>query len=102
MRTWPTKDPEEVLDYGFNWTPRNIGEDLITATTAQVIAGDVVVDDHSVGVVVDPETPCKAGQGTVTVLSGGTTGTQCQVKLHAITSSGRELEETLKIKIKDR
>lgn len=98
MRDWPPKDPDEVLDYGFNWTPRNIGDDVIVNTTANVVVGDVVKDDHYVGLV----DKAKPGQGTITVLSGGTAGTQCRIRLHAITSSGRELEETLKMKIKDR
>jgi hypothetical protein len=98
MKPWPAKDPEEVLDYGFDWSKRQIGEDVIVQSTAQVIEGDVVVNEHGPGPVLD----CPHGQGTVTWLSGGTAGTTCLIRLHMITTSARQLEETLKIKIKER
>lgn len=100
MKTWPPKDPDEVLDYGFDWSPRDLGSDTIVTTTAVTVDGDVVVDSHGVGEIEGgiPE----SAQATVTWLSGGTAGTTCQVLLHALTAAGRELEETLKIKIKER
>ncbi|MFL6864125.1 MAG: hypothetical protein ACJ8DZ_14110 [Allosphingosinicella sp.] len=101
-KKWPPKDPDEVLEYGFNWTPRKVGEDVITVTTAEVMVGDVVVDSHDVGNVTDTEVLCLPGQGTVTWLSGGTAGTDCEILLRATTSSGRTLDQTMKIKIKDR
>jgi hypothetical protein len=97
-RTWPFKDPEEVLDYGFDWSPRALDEDLIESTTAEVVTGDVVIDSHGVAEVEGVLT----GHGTVTWLSGGTAGTACEINLHAVTAGGRELEQTLKIKIKER
>lgn len=98
-KTWPPKDPEEVLPYGFNWTPRDLGEDTIDTTTAVVVQGDVTIDSH------DPGTVPKAneGQGTVTWLRGGTAGEACVINLHIVTTPrGMEFEQTVTIKIKER
>jgi hypothetical protein len=98
MKKWPFKDPDEVLDYGFNWTPRDLGTDTIVTTTATVVSGTVVVDSHTVDVVPGAST----GQGTRTWLSGGTEGETCELNLHAITAAGRELEQSIQIPIKKR
>lgn len=97
-KTWPFKDPQEVLDYGFDWAPRDLGDDIIVTTTAVVVEGDVVVDSHHTGTIEGGT----AGQSTVTWLSGGTADTECLIQLHAITAEGRELEQLMKIKIKER
>lgn len=98
MKKWPPKDKDEVLPYGFDWSPRKIGEAVITATTAEVLDGTVVVDLHEPGEVED----VPSGKGTVTWLSGGTPLETCEILLRAESSAGHKMEETLKIKIKER
>lgn len=93
MKTWPNKDPDEVLDYGFDWTPRGIGTDTIADTTAVVEVGSVVVDSHTID---------SDGKNTTTWLSGGTEGEKCSIVLRAMTAEGRHMDETLVIKIKTR
>lgn len=100
-KRWPFKDPDEVLDYGFDWSPRGIEDDPITSITCSVVSGTIVVDSCAVG----PVEGVATGYGTVTWLSGGTLSDppeDNELLLHAETGSGRVLEQTIKIKIKTR
>lgn len=105
-KSWPPKDPNEVLEYGFNWSPRGLGTDTITAATGTVVVGGadadtpagLVADSTDVGIVEGAAT----GQGTVTWLSGGVAGTTCEILLRVQTEAGRTLDQTMTIKIKDR
>lgn len=100
--TWPFKDPDETLAYGFNWTPRHLG--VIQSSTAVVTTGSVVVDSHGVASITDPATGVvvAAGKGTQTWLSGGTVGETCRIELTAIDDVGDIAQETVTIKIKER
>lgn len=93
MKTWPNKDPDEVLDYGFDWSPRGLGSDTISNSSAVVEVGSVVVDEHTID---------SDGKNTTTWLSGGTEGEKCSIVLRAMTVKGRLLDETLTIRIKTR
>ena len=103
-KNWPVKDPQDVLDYGFNWSPLIAqspdvdDDDQIASTTAIVIEGTVEVESHDVGNVPD----ANDGQGTVTWLSGGTAGETCLILMHIVTVGTREIDQTMKIKIKER
>lgn len=100
-KTWPPKDPDEVLDYGFDWSPRSIDGDPITETEATLLNPDdcsVVIDRHVPGHVDGVPT----GYGTITWLSGGAIGEEAQILLRATTGLGRILDQSVKIKIKER
>jgi hypothetical protein len=102
-KTWPAKDPQDVSDHGFDWSPL-IGmgdgpeDDPIVTATAEVVTGDVVIDSMESGYVEGAPT----GQATVTWLSGGTAGTRYEIRMHIVTAAGREFDQTMKSKIKDR
>lgn len=98
MKKWPPKDKDERLNYGFDWSPRDIGTAVITETTAVVLIGTVVVDVHGPAEVEG----VASGKGTETWLMGGTPGETNTILLHAKTNGGHELEETITIKIKER
>lgn len=93
MKNWPAKDPNEILDYGFDWSPRGLEGDTIVSFTATVQEGTVVVDDSSFS---------PTSFTTVTWLSGGVDGETCKVLLRLTTVLGRTLDETMTIKIKSR
>jgi hypothetical protein len=93
-KAWPVKDPNEVLDYSFDWSPRKLSGDIIESTTATVISGSVVVDTH--------EKVSNKPLITTTWLSGGDNGENCLILLRIVTTAGRILEETVSIKIKSR
>jgi hypothetical protein len=89
LQAWPPKDPDEVLDYPWDWTPRGYPNDTLVTFTATTIEGTVIVDD-----VTDIE-----GLKGVVWLSGGTLNETCQVRLRCLTAAGREGDETVTIKI---
>jgi hypothetical protein len=91
-KTWPSKDPNDVIDYGFNWATRDLGDDVITNVTSEVVTGTVVVDQDLFD------------DGLVTVhwLSGGTEGETCEILLRINTLAARQLDQTVYIKIKKR
>lgn len=90
MNSWPNKDPDEVLDYQFDWTARLVTGELISASTFTVPQGTVVMDSDSF-------TP----QGVATVwLSGGAAGELCLINNHITTTLGREYDETAKLRIR--
>ena len=93
MKTWPAKDPNEILDYGYDWSPRGLEGDTIVSFTSTVESGTVVVDDSVFEA---------SNFTTITWLSGGTEGETCKVLLRLTTALGRVLDETLSIKIKSR
>jgi hypothetical protein len=91
MASWPAKDPDEVLDYALDWSPRGIDGDTITNVDSVVVTGTVVVDSKDVS-------------GTITTiwLSGGVAGEKASIRLRITTAAGRIMDETVSIPIKAR
>ncbi len=92
MKTWPFKDPDEVVDYFYDWA-RNRLEEGETILSHEVVAdeGSVVVDSSS------------EADGIVTVwLSGGTPDETNIVRCRIETSEGRTWDQSAKLKIKTR
>lgn len=96
MLQWPSKDPNEVLDYQLDWAdPTNgprlqTGETLLTSVWT-VSQGDVVINSSTF-------TP--GGMSTVW-LSGGTDNTKCELLNRVTTSGGRTYDETVVLRIRD-
>lgn len=92
MIVWPSKDPDEVLDYAIDWSLR-LGIDRITAATFTLTtaAGMTVEDsDH------DNKTV------SVVTLSGGTAGQRGKVLCQIETEDGQTLQQTATILVKAR
>ena len=98
MYTWPNKDPQAVLEYGFDWTDwLATGETIATSTwtrTGGTDGGTITIGDPT-GIA-----PPISGGITRTKLSGGTVGQEHHITNHIITSVGREDDRTAKIKIR--
>ena len=78
---WPSKDPDEKLDYLIDWAPRLNGDTISTST---VSAPGLTL--HSTA----------ATQSAVTIwLSGGTAGTRHLVHNRIVTSGGRTMDKTV-------
>lgn len=95
MPRWPTKDPNEVLDYQINWADQDRdpcleeGETLVSSTFS-VVTGDVVIDSQDYVLT-----------GLTTVwLSGGTDGERCEILNRVETSEGRIYDKTVKLRIR--
>ena len=88
---WPFKDPDEVLDYGVDWDDR-VESDEIEASAWSFATdpdGALVVDSSEFGAL-----------GTTVWLSGGTLGETYALTNHITTAVGREMDQTVKLKIK--
>lgn len=94
MLSWPSKDPNEVLDYTLDWadddTPALVAGETIVTFTPSVVEGNVVIDSSS-----------QAGGVTTVWLSGGTAGTACKILHRVTTSAGRTYDVTARLRIKD-
>jgi hypothetical protein len=84
------KDPQAVLDYGWDWSSWLADGETITSHTVTVPSGLTLDSDNESG-------------GTVTAwLSGGTDNTEYRVVCQIVTSQGRTDERTLRILVQDR
>lgn len=87
MSTVYVKDPAAILDYSIDWSAQ-LGDETIDTSTWTVPAG-ITGDDDS---------------NTTTVatirLSGGTAGSDYEIKNHIVTSGGQEDERTIIIQVR--
>ena len=87
---FPAKDPQEVLDYTIDWSARIDDNDVIETSTFTLVSGSGL----TLGSQSNDDT------STTVWLSAGTLGTTYEILNHIITEDGREMEQTVKIKIK--
>jgi hypothetical protein len=97
-KLYPPKSPAEVLKYGFNWSPRNIGTERITIANATVVTGTCTVLQTAVADVPG----ARDGQGTIYTISGGADGEVCELFLEARTDAGSDLEATVFLPIRQK
>lgn len=83
----PNKDPDEVLDYAIDWTPR-LGADVIVSSTWVVPVG------------LTKESDTHSTTDTTIWLSGGTSGDVYQMTNRVVTSGGRTMEEDRELLVK--
>jgi hypothetical protein len=86
--TWPTKDPDEVVDYSIDWTAR-LESDTIVASSWIVPSG---ITRNS-----DSFTPTS----TTIWLQGGTDGAAYSFVNRVITAGGRTFDQTEVLQIAD-
>lgn len=89
MLSWPAKDPDEVLDYQFDWSERLEAGETISASNFTIVEGTVVKDSQSV-----------AGGLTTVWLSGGTLGEVCLITNRITTNQGRTYDESVKLRVR--
>lgn len=87
---WPgVKDPDDILDYAIDWTNRLDEDDTIDQVTWEVVEGEVLIDDEQV-----------IGNEAIVWLSGGANGETALVLCRIRMVSGRQMDQTIGIKIK--
>lgn len=85
------KDPDAVLDYGFDWSDWLAAGETIVSSAWAADSSDITIDSDTFG------------DTSATVwLSGGTVGTEYKLTNHIVTSAGREDDRTIVIKAKER
>jgi len=87
---WPTKDPQEVLDYDIDWSERLVDDIIVGSTWA--------VDDATLTIAAD----VASDTATKVWLSGGTLGAQYILTNTITTAEGRTMEQSVKLRIKAR
>lgn len=92
MNVWPSKDPNEVLDYQLDWSDRLISGETIATSAWSLVSGDVVIAGS-------PAPSISVGVTTVW-LTGGTDGTVSVVLNRIVTSQGRTYDESTKLRIR--
>jgi hypothetical protein len=88
--TFPSpKDPNEILDYTIDWSARVQANDSIVSFT---VTGSGINVDSSV-----------LSNNIITVwLSGGNVGSETSVLTRVVTTEGRTMDQTVKLKIVDK
>lgn len=87
MLQWPTKDPDEVLDYAIDWAPRLNG-DTIATSQWMVPEGITAGDELSTA-------------STATIwLSGGTDKTGYILTNRITTAGGRTMDYSVRLLVK--
>lgn len=106
MKSWPAKDPDEILDYDLDWTNRLYSADEL----ARVDAGETVTpaDTIASSTFELPDGSLVANSSTYSSartkvwLAGGADGESYLVQNRITTAGGRTMDQTVKIKIKTR
>lgn len=94
FKVWPDKDPNEILDYSVDWNPRLLDDDSIASSTWTISTTDG-------SLVIDSAVPAAAGITTVW-LSGGTEGYSYVLTNRVITTDGRTMDQSLRLRIRSR
>ena len=84
------KDPDAVLDYGFDWSPWLADGVTISASTWTVPAG-ITKDSDS-----------NTTTTTTIVLSGGTAGVSYVLTNHVVASDGQEDDRSMQVDVRER
>lgn len=87
---WPEKDPDEVLDYGIEWSER-LGDKQIAGVQWTVPAGLTLVSQAA-----------PAGTITTIIIGGGVEGVTYKVGCRLTTTDGLILEESPQLRIRSR
>lgn len=88
MLIWPSKDPDEVLDYQVDWSAR-LGDDTISSS--------VFTLEQAAGLVIDSQS--NAAKTATVWLSGGTTGGTGWLLNRITTAGGRTFDEVIQVAI---
>lgn len=85
--SWPSKDPDEILDYSINWVQPLANDTILTSTWTISDSGLV-------------QTTATNTSTLATIwLSGGTLSQTYAVKNTIVTAGGRTFDQTVNIKI---
>ena len=85
---WPSKDPDELLDYQINWTVALAGDTIISSTW-QINSADLINDHDTYG-----------PNSTVIWLTGGVLNQSYQCTNTINTAGGRIFQQTVGISIR--
>lgn len=95
MKPWPAKDPDDIKDYGLNWSKQ------MTLDADTIASYDPFIESGSVAIVDEPgKIPSHTDTHTSVWLSGGELGEECVIVNRITTTGGRQYDHSRKLKIK--
>lgn len=86
--TWPSRDPDEILDYQVDWTARLAGDTIATSTISLTAASGLTIDSQS-----------NTTSSATVILSGGTLGQVAKLLNRVTTAGGRTMDEEITLLI---
>ena len=89
MHKWPNKDPDEVLDYQFDWSLRLADGETISTSQMILEDGTVTIDSATF-----------SGGLTTVWLSGGTVDDVNIITNRVVTSESRTYDESARVRIR--
>lgn len=113
-KSWPFKDPDEILDYDNDWTKRLYSASELAAAQAQDDAGEPVtivpadtIATSTFTIIGDTSLVKASGKPstftnteTKVWLQGGTEGATYTVTNEITTSGGRTMDQSVRLKVK--
>ena len=91
LLSWPAKDPNEILDYQIQWSPRLRTDTISTSTFSLKTANGVSIDSQS-----------NTTTTSTVWLSGGTAGGTAVINCRIVTAAGRTMDQTVYLEIVER
>lgn len=93
---WPTKDPNDLLDYQIDWLGDETDQGFLYGTNDTIDTSTWIVPD---GITSEAET---STDSTTTIwLSGGTAGETYQLTNRITTTDGRTKDKSMKLPVKE-
>ena len=89
MDSWPPKDPDEILDYLFDWTARLVLGETLSTSVMILASGTVTLGVATI-----------VGTTTKVWISGGVAGGVSVVTNRIVTSASRTYEKSAKLRIR--
>lgn len=93
-----TKDPDAVMPYTINWEPYIQHGDTITSATSTAYVDGLSTTTTAITVASTSTT----GLTTTTVLSGGVSDANYDIKVHVVTTNGYEDERTIRVRVRQK
>lgn len=92
---WPPKDPDSVVDYGLDWTPRLSGDTI--ADSEWIIEEAIIEEEASIEI----ESEEFSATAAMIWLSGGAAGEKHIITNRVTTVGGRIFDQSVQLRIKD-
>lgn len=103
--SWPAKDPDEILDYDIDWTSRLYSPaelDLVDAGQTVVPADIILTSTFTLPIGITANSSSNTTTTTKVWLAGGTDGQTYLILNRIVTSGGRTMDQTVKLKVKSK
>ena len=89
--TWPSKDPDEVLDYSIDWSARMANDSIVASSFIVAPGANVAIVANSY-----------SNTMTTVWLAAGTAGRVAKVTNHVVTAAGREFDQSVSLTIQQK